>query len=580
MGESTRRRDQGGAGGGYVVLAAALTSAVLASGCGDTWLSKEDKREIAAVRAAVDAHAEAVNLPTPTGELPLVVAMRTGSSSLTAWLVARGATAGARNARGETPLHAAVNYDRPTFTVLRGLLARGPVDVNLADDQGATPLHVAAQALQPTAIDLLVGAGADPNRRDVRGRTPLHELGALLLPPDPMLRAPDPKSAASQPAAVEAAMDRLLKAGGRLSDADGQGMRPLHTYALSGNVAALRAALARGADVSVVDGRGQTPLFVAAAFARAEVVSLLLAAGADVSHRDRQGLTALDAMRYTVPTPADALTVAAMLNTASASATRDIRTEGNPGVPTTAATRAENLRAERLAEQSGEVLLAGTYIDDPRLREFVATFHTAPAVALCAGARLLTTLAPEVTATRCRSPRCPNGECTGHECEGAGPPEMEYREVAIGAACQALAFFRVPPGLAAGRAVEPALAVEPVGGDRSAPQWRFRFRGQVYALRVSDRWVPKVASPAESRAARLELLHDGVPVATVFGSKVGDELSCGSRPWLGDLNGDGVIDVVFECQRNTYEHWSGVSLSVPGHTDRRLLLQRETGGVP
>lgn len=297
---------------------AALAIAALATGCGDVMLSKESRREIAAVQAAVEANPEAVNKPTPTGELPILVAVRTRSSSLTAWLIARGASPVARNARGSTPLHDFVIYDRPSYAVLRGMLARGHVDVNIPDDRGLTPLHLAAQFLQPDAVDIFVRAGADPNRADLRGRTPMHELGDMLLPPDPKLPPPDPKSAAAQPAAVSATMDRLLRAGGRLDAADAQGMQPLHVYALSGNVAAVRAALTRGADVSAVDARGQTPLFPAAAFARTDVVALLLAAGADVRHLDNQKLKALDAMGYTTPMPPDASKVEAMLKAAGA----------------------------------------------------------------------------------------------------------------------------------------------------------------------------------------------------------------------------------------------------------------------
>jgi hypothetical protein len=127
--------------------------------------------------------------------------------------------------------------------------------------------------------------------------------------------------------------------------------------------------------------------------------------------------------------------------------------------------------------------------------------------------------------------------------------------------------------------VEPAVATEPAGGDTSAAQWRFRFRDHVYALRVTDRWLPEPASPMEPRRARLQLLRDGEPVAAIFETDVGDELSCNSPPWLGDVNQDGAVDVLFACQRNIYEQWSGVSLSVPGGAGRRLLLQRETGGI-
>jgi len=301
--------------------------------------------------------------------------------------------------------------------------------------------------------------------------------------------------------------------------------------------------------------------------------------GADPRHRDAQGLTALEAMRYTAPEPADAPRVAAMLRAAGA---RD--TAGAATPEAAAATRPEpidrDLRGERLAVQSGEVLVAGTYIDDPGLRAFAGTFRTPPATALCSDVDRLEALAPDVTVTRCRSPRCPNGECPLAQCEGAGPPGMEYREVAIGGSCKALAFFRATPGLSPGRPVEPAVAIEPTGGDRSATQWRFRFRGHVYALSVTDRWSLKAASPTEPRRASLALLRDGEPVVTLFESGVGDEVSCGPPPWMGDVNGDGAVDVVFDCRRNIYESWSGVALSVDRSASLRLLLQRDTGGVP
>ena len=561
--------------GSVAAVAGALAVAALGAGCGNALLSKESRREIAAVRAAVESRAEAVDQPTPTGELPIVVAMRTDSSSLTAWLLARGASATARDARGSTPLHAAVTYDRPSYAVLRALLARGHVEVDVADDRGVTPLHLAAQVLRPEAIDIFVRAGADPNRPDALGRTPVHEIGSLLLPPDPKLPGPDPKAAAAQPAAVAATMDRLLKAGGRLDAADAQGMRPLHAYALSGNVAAVRAALARGADVSAVDASGRTPLFWAAAFARADVVALLIAAGADLRQRDAQGLTALEAMRHTAPEPADAPKVAAMLRAAGA---RDAAAKTRGGGQARADRQGPARRTARRAIRRGAV--GRSLPRRPRARGFAGTFRTPAATALCSDVDRLEALAPEVTVTGCRSPRCPNGECPLAQCEGAGPPDMEYREVAIGGSCKALAFFRATPGLSPGRPVEPAVAIEPAGGDRSATQWRFRFRGHVYALGVTDRWSPKAASPAQPRRARLALLRDGEPVATLFESGVGDELSCGPPPWMGDVNGDGAVDVVFDCERNIYESWSGVALSVDGSASLRLLLQRETGGIP
>jgi hypothetical protein len=78
---------------------------------------------------------------------------------------------------------------------------------------------------------------------------------------------------------------------------------------------------------------------------------------------------------------------------------------------------------------------------------------------------------------------------------------------------------------------------------------------------------------------RLALLRDAEIVAIVLEVPPGDDLSCTERPWLGDLNGDGEIDVVFRCTLRTYDRWIGVSISDPNAPGkRRLVIQRATGG--
>jgi hypothetical protein len=156
---------------------------------------------------------------------------------------------------------------------------------------------------------------------------------------------------------------------------------------------------------------------------------------------------------------------------------------------------------------------------------------------------------------------------------------MESREIAIGATCKAIAFFRDIPGLGRGGSVEHAAAQAPEGGDWGAERWRFRFRNHAYALKVTDRWASKSGPTSEPRRTCLELARDGEPMAVLLETGTGDELSCASPPWLGDLNGDGAVDVIFQCHRNIYEQWSGLSLSVAGSSDRRLVLQRSTGGI-
>src|SRR5687768_18029884 len=57
--------------------------------------------------------------------------------------------------------------------VWRGLLATKP-DVNVRDEQGNTPLHVAALRSDADAVDALLESGADAKAVNTAGATPLH----------------------------------------------------------------------------------------------------------------------------------------------------------------------------------------------------------------------------------------------------------------------------------------------------------------------------------------------------------------------------------------------------------------------
>ncbi len=55
-------------------------------------------------------------------------------------------------------------------------------------------------------------------------------------------------------------------------------------------------------------------------------------------------------------------------------------------------------------------------------------------------------------------------------------------------------------------------------------------------------------------------------------------MSCDVK-WMGDLNRDGVPDVVVSCFRNIYERTLGAFVSRPGTPGRYdFIRQREAGG--
>lgn len=126
------------------------------------------------ITAVIACSAIAQNMPAlevTQGNHPIHDAAKTGTGAQVKALLTKDASLlNVKNVRGSTPLHlAAINPDPSALEVL---LAAG-AEVNVADEEGFTPLHMAAFHRQADYALALLEAGADVNAKTTAGRTPL-----------------------------------------------------------------------------------------------------------------------------------------------------------------------------------------------------------------------------------------------------------------------------------------------------------------------------------------------------------------------------------------------------------------------
>ncbi len=193
------------------------------------------------------------------------------------------------------------------------VLLHDGADAKAADDDGVTILENAVFAADPKSLELLIAAGADPNRRDIYGRSPLMlaagagnleavrtllDHAAVSYPLDTSGTSALARAQATlmEPALAKAMVDLLVSRG---APADGRN-RPIDETYLdavhAGNQAAVAAALVNGADVNarrkftLEKGFGE-PTSLAVPYPG--LLTYLLDQGADINAASEYGFNAL-----------------------------------------------------------------------------------------------------------------------------------------------------------------------------------------------------------------------------------------------------------------------------------------------
>jgi ankyrin len=106
----------------------------------------------------------------------LHAAIEGGNLNVFEILKARGAQIEPCLENTTTLMHTAATYDR--VTIMRKLLKLQRDAINVADQTGKTPLHLAAQNGHVGVVNLLLNAGSNVHTKDRTGMTPLHFAAA------------------------------------------------------------------------------------------------------------------------------------------------------------------------------------------------------------------------------------------------------------------------------------------------------------------------------------------------------------------------------------------------------------------
>ncbi|KTG35190.1 hypothetical protein cypCar_00030188, partial [Cyprinus carpio] len=170
---------------------------------------------------------------------------------------------------GLTPLHVAAHYDNQKVALL--LLDKG-ASPHATAKNGYTPLHIAAKKNQMEIATTLLQYGAETNIQTKQGVMPLH--------------------LASQEGHSEMAA-LLLQRGANVNVPTKSGLTSFHLAAQEDKVGVGEILVKHGANIDQQTKLGYTPLIVACHYGNAKMVNFLLKSGASVNAKTKNGYTPL-----------------------------------------------------------------------------------------------------------------------------------------------------------------------------------------------------------------------------------------------------------------------------------------------
>jgi ankyrin repeat protein len=183
-------------------------------------------------------------------------------------------------------------------------LLRGSLDINAADPEKRTALHLSAEAGHLEVVEALLAAGAQVDPKAAGGETPLlvataeghAEVVRALVRAGANLLARDRYGNPPLNVAVERCRDEVIAAllsAGAPVDAPGSDRQTALFYAATRSTGLVRTLLAAGARVDARTPDGDTPLHSAAQIGYRDICEVLLSVGARVDPINAEGMTPL-----------------------------------------------------------------------------------------------------------------------------------------------------------------------------------------------------------------------------------------------------------------------------------------------
>ncbi|XP_014229962.1 ankyrin-1-like [Trichogramma pretiosum] len=183
------------------------------------------------------------------GWTPLHWTMRFGNKDGASLLLRRGADVNLANNEGSTPLHiSSKGYGR--FDTTKMLLDNEECKVDVRDKWGNTALHLALGHSQTRVAKSLLRRDADPNAANEEGETPLHVVCAMYRSNDLLEMFFE----------VNDDIRKIV----RVDAKDKKGNTPLHLALRLNNKKMAECLVKRGADINLANEEGSTPMHVIA----------------------------------------------------------------------------------------------------------------------------------------------------------------------------------------------------------------------------------------------------------------------------------------------------------------------------